>query len=180
MATRDISSSVADYREAVRRLWNNHYLPMIADKNPWDVCDAFDDIGCLLFKDLVLDPIGLAGAGPCPGRVSKPTPVAGLFVRPAGTVEMPIHIARDLPGTSRIHCWDHPKTHLQPGEATLRFIRFFDFDLLAIREWEYVLVQIESCPTGTDLAGRFGLVRFPDASFIADVHDVHSPCSAIH
>ena len=55
--------------------------------------------------------------------------------------------------------WDHPIKIIKPGEMDLRFVDYFDFDVLQFREYRYCLVKIVASKINTDLVGRDALIE---------------------
>jgi hypothetical protein len=159
----DITSSVANFREAARHLWNAHYRQTLSERDPWDVRDSFDEVIGRLFGSLVLEPLGIDGTGLARWNAGEPTPVKGLIVRPSAESGVPIMINRDRP---RSGYWDHPKERVAAAEAELLFARFFDFDQLACRDFRYLEVFIASCVREPDIVGRWALLDFEYARIL--------------
>jgi hypothetical protein len=78
-----------------------------------------------------------------------------LHVVPQGC-GMEININRECPPCGY---WDDPVNRIVNGEADLRFISYYDFDVLGIRDFEYYLVRIEAFASQPHLIGRDALVR---------------------
>lgn len=167
---RDVTPSFHAYREGVRHLWNMQFLSVmhtVPDK--WMLHDIFNDVCASLFAALVLEPLRVAvaddalGALP-PGRAAAPRPMLQFHVMPSGP-RAPIHINRDLP---RSGYWDHPPLMLLPGEADLRFVRWFDFDQLGFRDFRYYEVHIVSSSVYADIPGRAALIDCEYSSVYLD------------
>jgi hypothetical protein len=150
-------------REAARHLWNAHYRQSLADRDPWDVRDSFDEVIGRLFGSLVLEPLGIEGTSLAPSNAGEPKPVTGLIVRPSAESGVPIWINRDRP---RSGYWDHPKQRIAGDEAELLFARFFDFDQLACRDFRYLEVFIASSAREADIVGRWALLDFDYAKVL--------------
>lgn len=163
MANNDITPSIANFREAARHLWNAHYRQSLADRDPWDTRDSFDEVIGRLFDSLVLEPLGIAGTSLAPSNAGVPKPVTGLIVRPSVESGVPIMINRDRP---RSGYWDHPKERIAADEAELLFARFFDFDQLASRDFRYLEVFIASSVREPDIVGRWALLDFEYAKVL--------------
>lgn len=157
MTTTDITSSVANFREAARHLWNCHYIPTLDVQYPWDARDSFNRVAGELFRSLVLKDLGLTDIAPAPSWVSDPKPIPGLFVTPSAAGGVPIFINRDR---SRSGYWDHPKQRIRPEEATLLLARFFDFNEVGQRDFRYLEVFIAAAPADQDIVGRWALLDF--------------------
>lgn len=157
VADLDITPLIENFREAARHLWNAHYRQRLAERDPWDVRDSFDEVTGPLFGSLVLAPLGIRSTALAPANVWEPTPVTGLIVRPSSESGVPIMINRDRP---RSGYWDHPKDRITGDEAKLLLARFFDFDQLGCRDFRYLEVLIASSERHPEIAGRWALLDF--------------------
>jgi hypothetical protein len=83
--------------------------------------------------------------------------MTGFEVSPAVETGVPIAINRASPPGPY---WDHPVNRIAPGEARMRFVRFFDWDELGPRDFEYLQVRLAEFPAHRDLVGRYALVEF--------------------
>lgn len=54
--------------------------------------------------------------------------------------------------------WDYPVERVRSTDANLRFVRWFDFDELAFRDFRYYLVRVETAVRG-DIVGRAALIE---------------------
>jgi hypothetical protein len=167
VANLDITSSVANFREAARHLWNAHYRQSLSDRDPWDLRDSFDEVIIRLFASLVLEPLGTKGTGLAPSCGFEPIPVTGLIVRPSPESGVPILINRDRVRSAHGY-WDHPKTRIAATEAELLLARFFDFDQTAHRDFRYLEVLISASQTEPEIVGRWALLDFEYAHVFFD------------
>ena len=154
----DVTSRLTHHRECVRHLWNTEFTGLVATSpDEWDLCEAFDDICAALFDALVVEPLGLAPVSRAL-RVLRPgsTPLPWLRVVPSLPAATPILINRDP--TSDHGYWDHPPERVLPTDVELRFVRWFDFDVLGFRDFRYYLVRIVASPH-PDLVGRAALIE---------------------
>jgi hypothetical protein len=92
MANRDITLSVANFREAARHLWNCHYRPMLGRHDPWDLRDSFDRVIIDLFRSLVLEGLNVNGVSLASTSSDEPTTIPNLFVQPSVAAGVPIFI----------------------------------------------------------------------------------------
>jgi hypothetical protein len=152
----EITSDVANFREAARHLWNCHYLPYIGEQSPFDVRDSYDAVVRELFRSLVLEPWKLAGSL-APAWSAEPTTLPDIVVEPSTAHGVPILINRDQSRSSGY--WDHPKKQLAANEAELRLARFFDFDVIGHRDYAYLQVLIASAPAEPVIVGRWALLE---------------------
>jgi hypothetical protein len=156
MPASDITSLVANFREAARHLWNCHYVPTLDVQYPFDARDSFDRVARELFRSLVLEELDLTNLALAPASVPEPIPIPRLFVTSRASGGVPIFINRDRP---RSGYWDHPKKHIRPNEATLLLARFFDFDEVGVRDFRYLEVFIAAA-SDPDIVGRWALLDF--------------------
>jgi hypothetical protein len=164
-AMEDITTHVLRYREAARHLWN----AFLRDE-PQDAPSGHDweAIKQVLFAALVLRNCGhedCAAVLLAPGRYgfSWIEPIVHLHVVPF--TEVPVKISRS-PG--RDGYWDHPVDRLGPGDADMRFVDFFDFDLSGHIDFHYYLVKIERSARHAALAGHHALIDVPYARVLAE------------
>jgi hypothetical protein len=160
---KDVTTRLNSYRECIRHLWNMHFLAAATHaSDKWAVRDEFDDACQMLFASLVVEPVGLAAASEAqhmlsPSRSSVPRVLRWLHVVPRETpIGVPIMINRD-PRQSDGY-WDYPIARIVPADVNLRFVRWFDFDELAFRDFRYYLVRVESAADG-DIVGRAALIE---------------------
>jgi hypothetical protein len=166
VAAKDITSSVANFREAARHLWNCHYFPTLDAKFPFDQKDSFDRVAGELFHSLVLEQFGFEDLALAPESASPPAPMRRLFVMPSAPGGAPILINRDR---ARSHgYWDHSMKSIRPDEATLLMAGFFDFDCVGLRDFKYLKVFIAAASPKLDIAGRWALFDFEYARISID------------
>lgn len=145
------------YRECVRHLWNTYFLDLLSIvENQWDVSDEFDEICTTLFSSLVLNPIGCTSHKKSQRYEGFPTPLSCLHVVPSAKDGVPIQIAREIQSFTY---WDYPIDVIKPLEVDLRFIDFFDFDVLGYKEFEYYRVRIVDSSEYPDIIGRDALLK---------------------
>jgi hypothetical protein len=166
VAAKDITSSVANFREAARHLWNCHYRPILDTQYPFDQRDSFSRVVGELFRSLVLEELGLENLTLAPECVSPPTPIPHLFVTPSASGGAPILINRDRAQSHGY--WNHPKKSIRADEATLLMARFFDFDCVGLRDFKYLEVFIAAASPDLDIAGRWALFDFEYARVSID------------
>ena len=159
---KDVTTNLHLYRECVRHIWNTHFLgPIAASSHKWGLRDEFDDVCCRLFGALVVEPLGLASASGgreilSPGRSAAPRILRWLRVVPTAPAGVPIMLNRD-PLLDHGY-WDHSLQRVSAADVDLRFVRWFDFDDLAFRDFRYYLVRIESAATH-EVTGRAALIE---------------------
>jgi len=177
---RDVSSTFEAYREGVRHLWNTQFLGVLQSTgDTWALRDTFDDVCASLFAALVLGQLGIpiseASHQALPGGGTlAPKPMLQFHVVPRGP-RAPIHINRTLP---RGGYWDHPPTMLLPGDADLRFVRWYDFDELGRRDLKYYEVHIVASSTHPQISGRAALIECEYCTVHVDSADATSFAAA--
>lgn len=151
----DITSQVNMYRECVRNLWNIYFVQALeANKNQqWNIKDEFDEICSKLFSSIALSFAQYDLPEKSHSYERYPEPLLFLHVIPQSEVH--IHINREIKATGY---WDHPGEMIKPKDIDLRFIDFFDFDVIGFRDFEYLRVRIVGSDT-QDLVGRDALIR---------------------
>jgi hypothetical protein len=90
-------------------------------------------------------------------------PTTSLRIVPAIEHGTPILINRDLP---RSGYWDHPVSLVRPGDVELRLLRFFDFDQIGCRDFEYLEVVVHASSTYPEIVGRAALIEFNHAKIL--------------
>lgn len=125
--------------------------------------DKFDRICTMLFSSLVLDPIDKSSYKKSHSYEKSPNPLDILNIVPSCETGVPIQINRDIKPSAY---WDYPLKMIKPNDADLKFIDFFDFDVLGIRDFEYYLVRINDSVIDSELKGRNALIKTSDANVI--------------
>ena len=145
-----------EFRVASRELFNHHFRL----KSPWDnqeqawlLAERFDGVRMVLFQKLVSEAIdeGVAEYGVPQERI--------LVVPKFGTV-----ISADINRDIDSGYWDYPVTVIH-SDAVLYFVEFFDWDVLSIRDNEYVRVVIATCASNPEIAGKHALVQACQVSY---------------
>jgi hypothetical protein len=160
----DVTPLVAAYREAARHLWNSaFYRPnaYLEGDVAWDRRDAFGRVAEELFTAMILEPLGVTDRRLPPESAYSPAPLACFEVIPSAP-GVPIMINRASPRTGY---WDDPVTRVAPGDACLQFVKFFDWDELGLRDFQYAEMVIAEFAAHAELAGRYALMEFSFAIF---------------
>jgi hypothetical protein len=147
----DATDLVLRFREAARHLWNTGLANGDAD-----VQDEFDEICAVLFRVMVLRPLGRTDATLASSSRASPEALRFLRVVPVIDVGTPILINREA-GVSYGR-WDDPITSVKPNDVDLRFVRLFDWDESGQRDFEYILVVIEGFLKHEGMVGRHALI----------------------
>jgi hypothetical protein len=148
----DVTPLMNDYRECVRHLWNTHFRSQADANLDWDMADQFNAIAAQLFEALVLTRVGSAGLHVQPDSWLPRAVLDVLHVVVEHRSE--IMVNRDRDGGY----WDHPVTTVEAGELDLRFLQYFDWDVLGTRDLAYYRVRIVSSLKYPELVGKDALV----------------------
>jgi hypothetical protein len=60
--------------------------------------------------------------------------------------------------------WDHPIVEITK-DAQLSFVRFFDWDVLAVRDYQYVRIRIDAWPAHPEIIGKHALIEARSVAF---------------
>ena len=138
------------YREAARHLWNTCFAPRATTADVGKLLDAFDRIRPVLFASLTGYELQLAG-------VAAPIAI-DVVVRP----HCELMTNRDAEGGSY---WDHPLRRTGAHGLRGRFVDFFDWDCLGVRDFAFCMLEITACAERPDVVGRRCLVHVRDVEF---------------
>jgi hypothetical protein len=151
----DVTPVFRAYREAIRHLWNTSFRPLAEPTGDWDIRDEFDTIGRAIFSSIVLRPLRILDQELSAASAAEPSPLQGFRIVPDSEQGTTISINRDLP---RSGYWDYPIQRVGPADVELHLLRFFDFDQLGYRDFEYYEVSIHASGTYPDIVGRVALI----------------------
>lgn len=152
---KEITQILNGYRECVRHLWNTYFIIKVSSNQSWDLLDEYDEICKQLFNSLVLSQID----GPTYNKAvysdSSPEPLLFFRVEPIVETGIPLHVSREK---ENVHYWDYPITQIKSGDADMRFIDYFDFDLFGFRDFQYCRVRIINSTVYPELIGHDALI----------------------
>lgn len=147
------------YRELARLLWNLGFW-IEPTLRQLDALQLYREISARLFEALVLLPLGYQGRIE---RNDTPGSIANFHVVLRGP-EAPLLVDRNLPHEPP-HIWGAPEIKVGPESGvSLRFLKFFDWDELARRDFRFMEVLIEQLQARPDLVGHHALVEVSDSS----------------
>ena len=158
---RDVSDIFDHYREAARAIWNTGFWPL-PELRDWDSIDRFDQIQRILFDSLILV------------RIDKDWPIESIFRTPIPFLRVvPRHhvpIMIQNPRSDRqTGYWDHPVNQIDPDDAELHFIAYFDWDQMDYVDLRYYRAEIAKFEAHSELVGREVLIdRFHAKTFLSD------------
>jgi hypothetical protein len=148
----DVTAVFDHYRMCGRAIWNTGFMPD-PDLRNWDGQERFEELRRLLFEALVLVKIGRQ----CARHELLLAPLPYVSVVPNWSPS-PVMIERPRAADPN-HYWDDPLKWLHPGEASLHFIDYFDWDLLNYRDFQYYRCRISGFEEQPELIGREVLIE---------------------
>jgi hypothetical protein len=156
---RDITDSCLRYRECVLGIWNEFL------KNPppdirFDVHDRWADACVSLFRAIVLYPMDYDAENLFPDYRAEQEPLRVLRVVLVRECEVLI-TEKDNP-TVR-----DPAT-VEPDDVDLRFISFWDWDVLGKREFEYVKALIVESKKHPERNNKIAFIKRNDSKIMFD------------
>jgi hypothetical protein len=140
------------FRVASRELFNNSFRVENAsgngtDPEAWDALERFEEVECVLFEKMVLEPLEMAG--PTYGHRN---PRIRVCLRSGSSA--PIMMNRDVDSGY----WDHALREVT-DDAVLEFVRFFDWDQLHYCDYRYVRVVVAGWPSQPAAVGKHALIE---------------------
>src|SRR5688572_12848200 len=148
----DVTALMQNYRECVRHLWNVHFRLEAESRQDWDLRGQFCDAALILFRALVLSGLDVDDSAVLPDYRTDQAPM--MFLRLDVEPCSEILVNRTGAGTY----WDDPVTRLEPGDCDLRFIQFFDWWELGVKECAFYRVRIVGSSRHPHLVGRDALL----------------------
>ena len=144
-----VDDSISQFRLASRELFNTYFriADPYNDDDGWAFAERFSQVESVLFDQLVAVqvsvPLGSYGA-------HQPD----ILVMLRGLDFAPIMINREVD----TGYWDHPIVEITK-DAQLSFVRFFDWDVLAVRDYQYVRVKIDAWSAYPEVIGKHALIE---------------------
>ncbi len=143
-----IDENMRRFRIAGRELFNAYFRVEDPWNNDgWKLEERFSEVESILFDVLVARPCGMTST-----RYGELQPEIEVALK--GSEFAPVMINRE----SDSGYWDFP-VHRMTKSGRLAFIRFFDWDLLAIRDNHYVRARIEEWPEHPECVGKHALIE---------------------
>lgn len=150
----DIDEQMNRFRVASRELYNNFFrVPDPYRSNGWEPEERFSAIESLLFKKMVIEPAMLPEVEY--GRVC-----CAISVQLRADKHAPIMINREI----NSGYWDYPVDEVT-ADVGMSFMRFFDWDQLDYRSYQYVRVRIDRWPSRSEVVGKHALVESQHVRF---------------
>ncbi len=149
---RDVTDLMDRYRVVARSVWNTGFW-CLPEMRTWDAKDQFEQIKTLLFKSLVAARLEV---GHCCDLYSLPDQV--YRVVPNGPEPVPAMISRPREG-DRNSYWDDPIREMRASEVELEFLDYFDWNAMALADFQYYRVRIAAFTSQPLLVGREALME---------------------
>ena len=155
MIERECTDFFLHYREVARMIWNFGFYP-----NPrlreWDSLELYEEALARLFEALILHSLGYKA------RIEKsdsPGDAADFLVR-AKRARMRLVVDGNVPGDAG-HLWGHPTIDVNANGAPyeLKFVKFFDWEQLGPRDFQFLEVLIVRLGERPELEGHHALIE---------------------
>lgn len=133
----DIDTLIKRFRLASRDLFNHHFHRSTHDGDAFDGLERFEAVEESLFRAMVTWPAGLSET---------------LYTEVQSEISVTSSNGRDAPClVSRNPCvWED---EVLPQAAQLRFVRFFDWEELELKDNLYVRAEVREWPSHPDMKG---------------------------
>jgi hypothetical protein len=142
------------YREIARLVWNLGFWPD-TELREVECVLAFEYAMARLFEGMVLLRFGYSGqVKRFPDGLGEPVNFRVLAIAP----DVELSVDRYLPNSGS-HEWGGSIVRLSEGSYQLRFMSFFDWSQLAVREYRTLQVLIERLEGRPELVGRLALIE---------------------
>jgi hypothetical protein len=166
-----LNEAMNRFRMASRELFNHYFsIPEVvtATSGPmdqpepandglldlaWDLKERFSEVEELLYDKMVGEQAGIA-----PGNYGHPQPE---IVVELNSAFCPVMLNRELDSGY----WDFPIEEIT-SDARLSFLRFFDWNVLANRDNQYVLVRVDAWLSHPETAGKRALIEARHVHFV--------------
>jgi hypothetical protein len=142
-----LDHSMTQFRLASRELFNGYFrVEQPYENGGWLLDERFSIVEEALFEQLVSEPHGLP-------EVKYGTNQPGIGVTLKGSDFAPIMVNR----AADSGYWDHPLREVTK-EVRLSFLRFFDWDLVGVRDNQYIRVVVDHWPSHPEVEGFHALI----------------------
>jgi hypothetical protein len=171
----DVTECLSPYREAVRHLWNTLFAA--SGLTDFDTVEEFAEIDDRLFNAVVVPRvIALGGRASDGGEPESQRAVSSesaralrcgcvlsglrdsLRVVPSISWGTPVMIENPREGDGN-HYWDHPISEVRPEQVELKYLAYFNWDQLGIRDYRYYMVEVARLADHPELFGRRALIE---------------------
>lgn len=142
-------------------VWNLGFFPY-PECREWASQRAYEQGVARLFEGMVLRPLGL---GEGVEETHSPGNAATFVVEVTGT-NVELLVDGNLPSEPG-RLWGKPALVLTPGIGQLRFVNFFDWYQIGVRDLRLIEVEIERLDERPELVGRHALIELDQVSIWA-------------
>lgn len=151
----ELDDLINNFRLASRELFNHFFrVPDPYKNDGWAHEERFSKVEAELFQALVVEPARLPD-----GVYGELFPTIRAELRHGDCA--PIMLNRDVDSGY----WDYPVEQVT-RDAKLLFVRFFDWDLLDVRDNRYVRVKVDQWTSHHDAAGKHALIESQYVRFV--------------
>jgi hypothetical protein len=148
----DVTPLMNAYRDCVRHLWNTYFQRDAESEQDWDLRDEFNAVAAQLFRALILWKVQREETEVQPDEQEPRAPLGFLHV----VVEPRSEIMINRQTASGY--WDYPMTVVEREDLDLRFLQYFDWDVLGFRDFAYYRVRIVGSTKYPQVVGKDALV----------------------
>jgi hypothetical protein len=154
--TRECTDLFLHYREIARLTWNLGFWPMAALRE-YECLDSYQTALARLFEGMIIFPIGRED------KVTNPfSPGDSLdFTVVVTSRETEWFIERN-PAERPSTVWKNADLVLNPNKYRFRFVSFFDWTQLAIRDFKYLRVKVDRMDDRIEYVNREALIEIAD------------------
>lgn len=149
MTTPTVDQLIQRYCECSRSTWNNYLRTSDSGEA---ALERYDEVRALLFRAIVLDPIGMGRAARDPEDETWP------FLRVIGGAEMSA-ILVNTPSPDGNQYWAPAAKDTDLSDAEMLFVDLFDWDPQAFRDLALVLALVVASPRNPELVGHSVLLE---------------------
>lgn len=150
----DINTRMTMFRLASRELFNHYFHSRVDSENPSDAEERFFAVEEELFRALVIWPEKLPDI-----IYTDPHPQIQVKLLPSLESAEWWQLGRQDPGVELLSDYKIDRKSICLPEAKLKFMSFFDWDMLDIKENRYVRVFVESFPEHTHLNNTVAILE---------------------
>lgn len=159
----DVTSAVERVRICLEDLWNTYfYVDDDMSSYPAVVQDLFEDIERRLFGALLL--VNLGGLDFMETFRTEPLPFL-VVVPPAEGANL---LLVNRPAADGNSYWDAFDGRVGPGEVSLHFMEWFDWNIYGQRSFQYYRVRIHAFEQYPEFVGRDALIDRRGARVLFD------------
>jgi hypothetical protein len=138
-----VDQLIQRYCDCARSTWNNYLWAGDADEA---ALERYDEVRALLFRAIVLDPLGMGDATRDGSEATWP------FLRVVAGADLTVLVNR--PSDDGNQYWEPAEKGTDLSDAEIQFVDLFDWDPRAFRDLALVLSVVVASPGNPELVGR--------------------------